>query len=146
VQAALASSTGLASVQSTGLAAQHGLATTHGALGVVVGVACVGGVVGMLLPGRMMLLATAVIALSSAAIFANGLVGFLSANHFRHEWDNLVNGLSNGGLASTLRGASSSITKNALLASAGPALAGVVGLGAGLRSLGAATRQLQSLR
>jgi hypothetical protein len=128
----------------TGLAAGHGLATTHGALGVVAAVACVAGVVGLVLPGKLRLLAAAVIALSTAAIFANGLLGFLSANHFRHEWASLVNGLSNGNWISTAHGASNGITRNAVLPSAAASLAGVVGFAGGMRSLGTTFRSVRS--
>src|SRR5215472_4835219 len=46
----------------TGLSSSHGLATTHGTIGLAAGIACAGGVIGLLLHGRLRLLGASVIA------------------------------------------------------------------------------------
>jgi len=131
----------------TGLSASHGLGTTHGALGLAAAVTCVAGIVGLVLPGRLRVLAAVVVALSSVAIFANGLTGFLSANQLHHAWSTLQS-LTSGPAGSSptgplLSSVSSAITRNALAPSAAAGASGLVGLTGGMQALRTATSSLR---
>jgi hypothetical protein len=125
-----------------GLAGAHGLSTGHGAIGLAASIACVAGLVGLLLPGRLRLVAAGVVALSSLAIAANGLTAFVSANHLHQQWTTLTHGIGTGS-SSPLKGVSSAIIKGALAPSAGAAAAGAIGFAGGLRAARTAVRSFR---
>ena len=129
----------------SGLASTHGLSTTHGTIGLAAAIACVAGLVGLVLPGRLRMLAAVVIALASLAIAANGLTAFLSANHLQADWSSLVHAVGNGTTTSTLNGVTSAITRNALIPSAGAAGGGVLGLAGGMNALRGGMRSLRAV-
>jgi hypothetical protein len=123
-----------------GLAATHGLGTAHGAIGLASALACVGGIIGFLLPGRLRLVAAIVIAVASAAIAINGLVAFLSANHLHQQWTALTQAIGTSGSHSSLNGVSSAIVKDALAPSAAATAAGIIAFGGGLNAVRSAIR------
>jgi hypothetical protein len=132
----------------SGLSSTHGLATTHGTIGLAAGLACVGGVVGLLLPGRLRLLGAAVIAVAGAGIAWNGLSGYLSASHIQHGWSAAMSAFhtvqKGGGIDAALKGVSGAISRNALAPSGGAAAAGGVTFLGGIRSLGTGVRSLRA--
>jgi len=132
----------------TGLSSSHGLSTAHGTLGLAAGIACAGGVIGLLLPGKLRLLGAAVIAVAGAAIAWNGLSGYLSASHVQHGWNSALaafHTLQKGGIDAALQGVSGSITRHALAPSGGAAAAGGVAFLGGVRSFGTALRSLRAV-
>ena len=126
-----------------GLAGSHGLATGHGTIGLVSAIACIGGIFGLFLPGRLRLVAAAVIAVSSAAMTANGLTAFLSANHLHQQWNTLSQAISSGASKPSLDGVSSAFTRRALAPSAAATAAGAVAFIGGLNTVRAALRSLR---
>ena len=132
----------------TGLSTSHGLSTTHGAIGLAAGIACAGGVIGLLLPGRLRLLGAAVVAVSGAAIAWNGLSGYLSASHLQHGWDTALtvfHTAQKGGVEAALQGVSGAISRHALAPSGAAAAAGGVAFLGGVRSFGTAVRSLRAV-
>lgn len=144
-EAKLAHSLGGLGPLGTGLASSHGLGTPHGAIGLASAIACFAGILGLLLPGRLRLLAAAVIALSSIAIAVNGLTAFLSANHLHNSWSSVIHTIGGTGSSSSLSGVTSAIAKSALAPSAGATGAGAVGLFGAISSLRSALRSARSV-
>jgi hypothetical protein len=126
-----------------GLAASHGLGTAHGAIGLASAVICVGGIIGLFLPGRLRLVAAIVIAVSSAVIAANGLVAFVSANHLHQQWTDLTQAINSSGSKASLNGVSSAIVKRALVPSAAATAAGLIAFSGGLSALRTVARTLR---
>ena len=126
-----------------GLARAHGLGTPHGAIGLVSAIACLGGIIGLFLPGRLRWLAAAVIAVSTVAITVNGLTAFLSASHLHQQWSSLTHAVGTGGTNSSLDSVSSAIVKNALAPSAAATAAGAVSFAGGLNTVRTALRSLR---
>jgi hypothetical protein len=115
----------------TVFAAQHGLSTAHGTLGLVAAIACVAGTVGLFLPGRLKLLAGGVIVVSSGVILANGLSAYLKAGSAQHAW-NTATGLARTfqrhGLQAALHSAAGQITRKSLIPAGGATAAGGAGV------------------
>lgn len=127
----------------TGLAAAHGLGTTHGTIGLASALACGAGIAGLLLPGRLRLAAAAVIALASVAIAANGLSAFLSASHLHQAWTSAIHVVASHGSSSTLGSVSGAIDKSALAPSGGATASGALGFVGGLNALRRASRSVR---
>lgn len=130
----------------TGLSTSAGLGTRHGTIGLAAAGACLAAVLGLLLPGRLKLLASGGIAIASAGIFANGLTGFLSASHVQHGWSTAMNTIhlvQSGGINAALQSVSGILTKNSLAPAGGAAGAGALGFLGGIRSFKSSLRVMR---
>jgi len=136
----------LAGFGTAGLSSSVGLRTTHGTIGLAAAVACGAAVLGLFLPGRLKLLAGGAIALAGAGVFANGLSGFLSANHIQHAWNTAISTIhliQRGGINAALQSVSGTIGRNSLAPSGGAAAAGGFAFLGGLRAFRTTLRSLR---